>query len=380
MIEGQVLSREGDRWTVSGEVRRSVIPSLLRGVIAARIDHLPTAAKVVLQHASVVGRVFTYRALQMLTNSDEDLDRSLAHLLRVDFIREQARLPEVEYLFKHVLTQEAAYASILNEQRQSLHHKVVIYLEQTGVDTSDEQAAVLAHHCLRAEDWEKALEYTLQAAERASKLYARSEAIAHYWQALELMERISRTVERRRTHMGVVLSLGKLPGSFRDANEVKEGFRHIDEAIRSADDSGEVGILAQLEAVKGYSLWDESILIQAVTHSEASGDVFARAFTVEMYAHYLGANGQYVKALTHFGQLIDMMSTEGENYEQAMNMASGGRCYCARAGKLEEALRYAAEAREIGEAMGDARLLAWCAVECRTLHVQGPLGTGNSSC
>jgi len=126
LIEGQVLRREGDRRTAVGEVGRPVIHSLLRGVIAARIDHLPTAAKVVLQHASVVGRVFTYRAIQMLTNSDGDLDRSLAHLLRVDFIREQARLPEVEYLFKHVLTQEAAYPSILNEQRQSLHRKVAI--------------------------------------------------------------------------------------------------------------------------------------------------------------------------------------------------------------------------------------------------------------
>ncbi|CAB1074081.1 Adenylate cyclase (EC / Guanylate cyclase (EC [Olavius algarvensis Delta 1 endosymbiont] len=214
LIEGQVLSREGDRWTVVGEVEQSVIPSLLRGVIAARIDQLPPAAKVVLQHASVIGRVFTYGVIQMLTNSDVDLDSSLAHLLRVDFIREQARLPEAEYLFKHVLTQEAAYASILNEQRQSLHRKVVVYFEQTAVDPSAEHTAVLAHHCLRAEDWEKALAYTLQAAERASKFYAHPEAIAHFWQALALMERITRTAERRRTHMEVVLSLGKLPGSF----------------------------------------------------------------------------------------------------------------------------------------------------------------------
>jgi hypothetical protein len=69
--------------------------------------------------------------------------------------------------------------------------------------------------------------------------------------------------------------------------------------MRSAVDSGEAGTLFQLEAVKGYSLWDESFLIQAVAHSEASGDVFARAFTVEMYAHYLGANGQYIRALSH---------------------------------------------------------------------------------
>ncbi len=70
----------------------------------------------------------------------------------------------------------------------------------------------------------------LQAAERSSRLYARPEAIAHYFQALELMERISRTVERHRDHMDVVLSLGKLPRFFRDANEQKKGLRHLDEA------------------------------------------------------------------------------------------------------------------------------------------------------
>jgi class 3 adenylate cyclase/tetratricopeptide (TPR) repeat protein len=371
LIEEQVLRREGDRWTAAGEVGRSVIPSLLRGVIAARIDHLPTAAKVVLQHASVVGRVFTYRALQALTDSDGDLDRSLAHLLRADFIREQKRLPEVEYLFKHVLTQEAAYAGILNEQRRPLHRKVAMFMEQAGADTAGEHAAVLAHHWLNAEDWEKALKYTLQAAERASKLYARPEAIDHYWQALKLLERVPQTAEQHHTHMDVILALVKLPGSFRDADEQKEGLRHIDKAIRFAADSGEMGTLAQLETLKAYGLWDESLFIQAVAHGEASGDVFAQAFTAEFYGHYLGANGQYVKALTLFDQVIDIMAAEEAKYEQAMSMAVGGRCYCARAGKLEKALRYAAGAREIEAAMGDARLRAFCGMEAEPLLYKG---------
>lgn len=371
LIEEQVLRREGERWTAAGEVERPVIPGLLRGVIAARIDHLPPAAKVVLQHAAVIGRVFTYRALQALTDGDGDLDRALAHLLRADFIREQARLPEVEYLFKHVLTQEAAYASILNEQRRSLHRKVAVFMEPAAADTPAEHAAVLAHHWLCAEDWAKALKYTLQAAERASKLYARPEAIAHYWQALELLERVPQTLEQRHTHMDVVLALVKQPGSFRDADEQKRGSRHIDKAIRFAADSGEMGTLAQLEALKAYDLWDESLFIQAVAHSEVSGDKFAQAFTAELYGHYLGANGQFVKALTHIDQAMDIMAAAGATYAHAWYMASGGRCYCARAGKLEKALGYAAGAREIEAAMGDARLRAWCGMEAEPLLYKG---------
>ncbi|MFQ5946820.1 MAG: AAA family ATPase, partial [Anaerolineae bacterium] len=300
LIEEHVLRREGDRWTAPGEVGRFVIPNTLRGVIAARIDRLPTAAKMSLQHASVVGRVFTYRTLQALTDGDGDLDRSLAHLLRVELIRERARLPEVEYLFKHGLTQEAAYASILGEQRRTLHQKVAIYLEQAGVDTSGQDAALLAHHWLRAEDWGKALEYTLQAAERARRLYAQPEAIAHYWQALELLGRLPETVERRRTHIEVVLSLVRLPGWMKDAAGFTEGLRHVDEAISSASEGGDTGSLARLESVKGIHSQDENLITRAIGRAETSGDPLARAFTLALYANvYLGANGQYEKALTH---------------------------------------------------------------------------------
>ena len=89
------------------------MPTTLRGLIAARIDRLPAAAKATLQRASVVGRFLNYRALRALHEGDGELDRSLAHLLRAELIREWAHVPEREYLFKHALTQEAAYASIL---------------------------------------------------------------------------------------------------------------------------------------------------------------------------------------------------------------------------------------------------------------------------
>jgi class 3 adenylate cyclase/tetratricopeptide (TPR) repeat protein len=372
LIEEKVLRRERGYWIVPKEMGRLKIPSILRGVIAARIDRLPTTAKLVLQNASVVGRVFTYRTIQALTDGDGDLDRSLAHLLRVGFIREQARLPEVEYLFKHVLTQEAAYASILDDQRRVLHRKVAMFLEQERLDVSDEHAAVMAYHWLRTEDWEKALEYTLQAAERARKLYAQPEALAHYWQALELLDQLPRTVERRRIHIDVILSLSQLTVWFRDAAEQKEALRHIEEAMRSATDSGDDACISLLESTKATISLDENLFIKAIEHAKESGDKLALAYTLVRYANsYLGAIGQYEKALTHIGQAVELWGSEGATYNQAYTMASGGRCYCARAGKLEEALNYAAKAREIGETMGDARLRAWSAMEAEPYLYKG---------
>ncbi len=374
LIEEGALRREGERWVAPGDMRRVVMPATLRGVIAARIDRLPPAAKAALQRASLIGRFFAFPALRALHDGPDDLDRSLAHLLRAELIREGGRLPEREYLFKHVLTQETAYAGLLAEPRQELHARLAAYLEETPAGASGEQAALLAHHWLRAEEWDKALRYTLEAAERAHKLYARPEAIAHFWQALELIERLPTTADRRRMHAAVVLSLIRLPGWARDEAGRKAGFGHIDEAMRTAAEAGDATTLARLEGYKGYLADDEGLLLRAMGRAEASGDALTDALTAAWYGDLLGPHGQYEKALTHIARGVDMLGKLGERYEQAMQMVSVGRCYCSRAGRLAEALDYAAHARTIGEGLDDARVRAWGAMEAEPYMYKGLWG------
>jgi predicted ATPase len=136
-----------------------------------------------LQSASVLGRFFEYRALAAIGAETAEMDRTLAQLLRAELIRDWARLPDRQYVFRHALTQEAAYASLTAGPRKALHAKTARHLEETlGAGTS-EHAAVLAHHWYAAEDWARALAHTLTAAERARALYARPEAVSHYWRA-----------------------------------------------------------------------------------------------------------------------------------------------------------------------------------------------------
>jgi predicted ATPase len=184
-----------------------VIPETLRGVLAARIDRLPGAAKGILQRAAVIGRFFRYGALRALGDPAEELDRALAHLLRTELIQERTRLPEREYLFKHALTQEAAYASVVGEHRRLLHRRVAEHLERSLGDSAGEQSAILAHHWLHAQNPEKALHWALQAAERARRLYACSETVTHYWQVLGLLNRLPLTAERQRIRAAAVLEL-----------------------------------------------------------------------------------------------------------------------------------------------------------------------------
>jgi class 3 adenylate cyclase/tetratricopeptide (TPR) repeat protein len=370
LIERQVLRREGDRWIAVADGGGISLPATLRGVIAARIDRLGEVAKATIQRASVVGRFFTRRALLALAEDNADLDRALADLMRAELIREQRRLPEPEYLFKHALTQEAAYAGILLEQRRLLHRRLAGYLEQEQ-GSLDERAALLAHHWLLAEDWEKALKYTVLAAERARQLYARPEAIALYWQAVELLDRLPRTQERSRLHIDVVLGLVAIPGWMLDEARRQEGLRQIEAAMRTATEIGDVGLLVRLEAREGNISSDESVLRRMLARAEASGDRMTLALAHSQYGDFLGNQGRYEEALTRYGRAIDLLGGEGARYDQAMNMAVGGRCYSSRAGRIDDALSYAARAREIGEELGDARLRAWRAMEAEPYLYRG---------
>jgi class 3 adenylate cyclase len=294
LIEHGVLRREEERWVAAGDPDGWPVPTTLRGVLTARIDRLPAAAKTALQRAAVVGRFFEYRALQSLSNDSNELDRALTHLLRAELIREWARLPERQYLFKHALTQEAAYASILVEQRKVLHGQVARHLEEAFGETSPEHAAVLAYHWDRAHDWEHALRYTLRAAERARALYAQPEATQHHWHALELLGRLPTTPATRRIFVDLVRNLVTTPGWARTEGERQQGLGLIEEALSTAADLDDLDALAYLEAVGGRLRGDEGALRRALARGAKQP---MQATITFQYCAYLGWAGRYDDAL-----------------------------------------------------------------------------------
>ena len=362
LIEEGALRREGERWIATGEVSGIAIPATLRGLIAARIDRLPPAAKGVLQRAAVIGRFVSYRALRSLDDSDGHLDRSIGQLLRAELLREWSHVPERQYIFKHALTQEAAASSILLDERRALHRRLALFFEQEPTPAAH-RAALLAHHWRLAEDWEKALTYSLEAAERASTLYARPEAIAHYWHVLDILDRLPVTPDRERLHIDTLVALVRQPGWRRTAAEQAAGRRHLERASSAAARLQDAGRLAKVEILVGNFYQDEAMLRRAIEGAEKSGDESVRAFVDLWYGGYLGQVGQYEPSLLHTGRAIEVLGARGETSEQGYEMASSGRCYSARAGRLREALDYAARARELGDRLDDPRLRAWRAAE-----------------
>ena len=161
------------------------VPTTVQAVLAARIDRLPAEEKRLLQTAAVIGTEVPLPLLQTIAELPEAvLHRSLTHLQAAEFLYETQLFPDHAYTFKHALTHEVAYSSLLQERRRALHARIVEALEALYPDRLAEQVDRLAHHAVRGEMWDKALTYGRQAGARAAARSAHREAVACFEQAL----------------------------------------------------------------------------------------------------------------------------------------------------------------------------------------------------
>ncbi|MBI3454687.1 MAG: AAA family ATPase [Candidatus Rokubacteria bacterium] len=177
------LRRSGDRYVLAERLDGIVVPDTVQDVVMARIDRLAEAPKRVLQHASVIGREFTRRLLDRIAERPERTEDALRELKALELIYEKRVFPEIEYTFKHALTQEVAYNSLLVARRKELHRLIGVAIESLHGDRLTEQYEVLAYHFSKAQAWTEALAYLLKAANKAARAFATREAITLYDQA-----------------------------------------------------------------------------------------------------------------------------------------------------------------------------------------------------
>ncbi|MBU0495990.1 MAG: AAA family ATPase, partial [Chloroflexi bacterium] len=174
-------------WIATRDVNQIALPDTLHGVLMARIDRLHEESKRVLQLAAVIGRIFLYRILAAIAQEERELDEHLLTLQQEELIRERASVPELEYIFKHHLTQEAAYRGLLRKDRLVFHRRVAEALERLFSGRVDEQVGLLAYHWERADEPARAIDYLLRAGDQSRLAYAHQEAIDYYQRALALL-------------------------------------------------------------------------------------------------------------------------------------------------------------------------------------------------
>jgi class 3 adenylate cyclase/tetratricopeptide (TPR) repeat protein len=197
LIDSGLIVQENSHWRATREIANVTIPDTLTGVLSARIDRLPENTKRVAQTAAVLGRIFAHRALTGIFAATsaperiEDIEPHLGVLTYEELVRERVHDPELEYIFKHALTQEAAYELLLLRRRKELHRRAGEVLEKLYPEQQrGELASALAYHFRLGEDWVRAADYAMLAGEQAVKVYAMSEALAYYDNAYEALVRL----------------------------------------------------------------------------------------------------------------------------------------------------------------------------------------------
>jgi predicted ATPase len=187
------------------------LPATVQAVLAARIDRLGETEKLVLQTAAVIGREFSEPILRRVSDLPEmELAAILAKLISAEFIYEQALYPELQYIFKHALTQEVAYHSVLTERRKVLHERAAQGIERIFGDSLEGHYGELAHHYKLSDNTEKAVEYLHLAAEQAGERSANVEAASDLTTALELLQTLPDTTERSRRELTVQTTLASV--------------------------------------------------------------------------------------------------------------------------------------------------------------------------
>ena len=223
LVETGVLVGERGAYRLAQPVESLQMPATVQAILAARIDRLPPEDKRLLQTAAVIGTEVPWPLLQAIADAPEEaLHRGLGQLQAAEFLYETSLFPEHAYTFKHALTHEVAYSSLLQERRRVLHTRIVEAIAGLSADRLTEQVERLAHHALRGEVWDKALAYCRQAGAKAAARSAYREAVAYFEQALtalqhlpEHRETLEQAIDLRLDIRNALLSTWRIGGDIR---------------------------------------------------------------------------------------------------------------------------------------------------------------------
>ena len=222
LLEDGTLQRDNGGLKLARPLSAVVIPDTVQGVIMARIDRLPEAPKAALQVASVIGREFSAQLVERVAALPQDARQALGELRAVELIYQKSAFPELAYLFKHALTHDVAYESLLKQHRRALHRRAGEVIEDLYAERLSEFYEALAGHYLQGEVWPRAVEYCLKAAGKARAHYAYRQAIRQCEDALRILETHGGPAETARAAFELLGDLESLESHIDRANEAYE--------------------------------------------------------------------------------------------------------------------------------------------------------------
>ena len=299
LLDAGLVVRDEGRWRATREIVNIAVPDTLAGVITARLDRLDDESKRVVQTASVIGREFSLDTLSEVHGAADGLSEALVDLQRRELIRERTRIPERQYVFKHVMTQDTAYDSLLMSRRREFHGRVAEYLERKSPDSVSD----IARHFIEARQEARALPYLVEAGNVAARAYATADAIGAYRQALDLLEDTDDLPLARRAYEGLG---GALTFAF-DVRSAVESYHKMFHVAEEHDDLPmQVSALNKLGFVTALMMGQapeaEEHLVDAERLAHQSGDAAGLAEMHMTYCYIRSTKGDFEDAEDHLGE------------------------------------------------------------------------------
>jgi class 3 adenylate cyclase/tetratricopeptide (TPR) repeat protein len=368
--ELEVIREVGGRYELVKRLDEITVPDTIQDVITARVDRLDEWSKKTLQTAAVIGREFSLAILQQIMQVEEGLQAQLDELKRLEFIYEKRFFPDPVYTFGHSLTQEVAYEGLLVQRRQELHGIIARVIETSYGDRLPEQYPVLAYHYSRAHDATKAVEYLVKAGDRAVALYANTDALGYYGEALGQLEKQPPSTHQAEQRIDIVMRLCGVSGSSVD---FERDLRNLSDALRLAKEIGdrrrESRVLywtGRTHYLTGRPASGTEYAEQALALADELGDDSLAAMPVNLLGRAYFLQSEFEKNVRMLGRSAALFERDGNRIEEAT--ARGGLGWSlAVIGQfdraLEEADRGVALAEEIGHLPTEAacRMYRACA-------------------
>ena len=204
LLESGAIQQQGRQFVLTTKASEIQLPDTIQGIIAARLDRLDNRLKYTMQLASVIGREFTFRILEAITDMQEEIKSYLHHLQGLELIYEKTLFPDLEYIFKHALTQEVAYNSLLQKRRKEIHRKIALAMETLFENKLEAFVEIIAYHYSKSGDTAKAYQYLKLSGEKATKKFSNWEAFQFYKSACNILNQMKDGRETKKKKLEIL--------------------------------------------------------------------------------------------------------------------------------------------------------------------------------
>jgi tetratricopeptide (TPR) repeat protein len=359
-----IIEIKNGKYYLAKDIEEVSLPSTIQDVIMARVDSLPEGAKELLQTGSVVEREFSYKLIKKVASlSQEELLSHLSVLKDAELLYERGIYPESTYVFKHALTREVVYESILTKRKKRLHGEIGNAIEELYKDNIVEHYEVLAEHYITSEDYEQGAEYSRLAGKKAEKAASFVDAAAYGKKRISCLEKlpVGTNVQKKiidaRTALGLYFTQ---IGHFAEAKEA------VDPIIDIALQSDYQRRLSQIYTIIGLnnSFVEDDLangldsLEEALRISEEINHRMSLFFSSYWLAGALRLNCEFEKAIYHYKKALDINVAANSLWGVVAMKSELSGCYNWQ-GRIDLGYQTSHETLRIAEESGDIYSKAW---------------------